>query len=149
MDSEISKAAFPHQLLIINLIAFNLFFPMLSLLNQLERSVLPISLGLSLSIIAWIYFRAKTIHQTPLINAHWHIVWKRCRVLLIAYCISVSIEGLGSLMASFNSDPQMTKIMMIAFSRIAIIPTLLVVTPLLIMSTIAMTKVQREAEQTK
>jgi hypothetical protein len=37
----------------------------------------------------------------------------------------------------------MGQIMMIAFSRIAIVPSLLVVTPLLVMSTIAMTKVRR------
>jgi hypothetical protein len=46
-------------------------------------------------------------------------------------------------MISFQKDPQLRSIMMIAFTRIAIVPTLLVVTPLLISSTIAMTKVRR------
>jgi len=143
MTFEKSRALAPHQLLIFNLLVFNIFFPLMSLLNNLEKTLLPASLAVSLVVIAFIGFRAKTIHKTPQINAQWHIVWRRCRVLLIAYAISISIEVLGTMMASMNPDPKMREIMMIAFSRIAIIPTLAVVTPLLIMSTIAMTKIRR------
>lgn len=143
MKFEKSRALTPHQLLIFNLLVFNLFFPIMSLLNNLERTLLPISLAVSLSVIAFIGFRAKTIHKTPQINAQWNIVWRRCKVLLIAYAISVTIELLGTVMAWLNPDPKMTSIMMIAYSRIAIIPTMAVVTPLLIMSTIAMTKIRR------
>lgn len=142
MKFEKSRALTPHQLLIFNLLVFNIFFPIMSLLNNLEKTLLPASLAVSLVVIAFIGFRAKTIQKTPQINAQWNIVWRRCRVLLIAYAISVSIELVGTLMASMNPDPKMTGIMMIAFSRIAIIPTLAVVTPLLIMSTIAMTKIR-------
>lgn len=143
MKFEKSRALTPHQLLIFNLLVFNIFFPLMSLLNNLEKILLPISLAVSLIVIVFIRFRAKTIHKTPQINAQWHIVWRRCRVLLIAYAVSVSIQLLGTVMAAMNPDPKMTGIMMIAFSRIAIIPTMAVVTPLLIMSTIAMTKIRR------
>ncbi|WP_417542208.1 hypothetical protein [Methylophaga thalassica] len=143
MLNEQSKAVIPHQLLVFNLLVFNLLLPIGSLLMGLEILLLPIAIVCSLSVIFYIWYRAKHVHQTPLINAHWHIVWKRCRIVLIAYSISISIELLSTLMISFQKDPQLRSIMMIAFTRIAIVPTLLVVTPLLISSTIAMTKVRR------
>jgi len=147
MLSEDTKATIPHQLLILNLIIFNIYMPIASLLNHLERSLLPIAFICSLLTITFIGFKAKVVTQTPLINAQWQIVWRRCRVLLIAYSLSISIELLSSLMASMQSDPKLAQITMIAFSRIAIIPTLLVVTPLLIMSTIAITKIRRGTAQ--
>jgi cytochrome b561 len=143
MKFEKSRALTPHQLLIFNLLVFNIFLPLMSLLNNLEKTLLPISLGISLLVLFFIRYRSKHIHKTPQINAQWHIVWRRCKVLLIAYCISVTIQLIGTLLASMNPDPKMTGIMMIAFSRIAIIPTMAVVTPLLIMSTLAMSKIRR------
>ncbi len=143
MLNEQARAVIPHQLLVLNLLVFNLLLPIGSLLLSMERVLLPIAIVCSLSVILYIWYRSKHVHQTPLINAHWHIVWKRCRIVLIAYCISISIELVSSLMASFQKDPQLRSIMMIAFTRIAIVPTLLVVTPLLISSTIAMTKVRK------
>ncbi len=143
MKFEKSRALTPHQLLIFNLLVFNIFFPLMSLLNNLEKTLLPASLAVSLTVIIFIGIRAKNSHKTLQINAQWNIVWRRCKVLLIAYAISVTIEILGTIMAAINPDPKMTGIMMIAFSRIAIIPTMAVVTPLLIMSTMAMTKIRR------
>ncbi|HDY84909.1 MAG TPA: hypothetical protein ENI26_14205 [Methylophaga aminisulfidivorans] len=143
MRSEQAKAVIPHQLLIFNLLVFNIMLPIAALLNSMERVLLPIAITCSLSIIFFIWYRAKFTHQTLLINAHWNIVWKRCRIVLIAYSISLSIELLSTLMTSFQTDPQLRSIMMIAFTRIAIVPTLLIVTPLLISSTIAMTKIRK------
>ncbi len=143
MKNEQNKAAVPHQLLIFNILVFNVFIPIIALLNDSQKWLLPLSYVCSIIVVSFIGARAKTIHETPLINAHWHIVWRRCRILIIAYCLSITIELLSMVLASFQSDPKMGQIMMIAFSRIAIVPSLLVVTPLLIMSTIAMTKVRR------
>lgn len=142
MLNEQSKAVIPHQLLVLNLLVFNLLLPIGSLLMSMERLLLPIAITCSLSVFLYIWYRSKHVHQTPLINAHWHIVWKRCRIVLIAYGVSISIELLSSLMAAFQKDPELRSIMMIAFTRIAIVPILLVVTPLLISSTITMTKVR-------
>ncbi len=143
MLTEQQRAVIPHQLLVFNLLVFNLLIPIGSLLLGMEFLLLPIASVCSLSIIFYIWYRSKHVHQTPLINAHWYIVWKRCRIVLIAYCISISIGLVCGLMASFQHDTQLRSIMMIAFIRIAIVPSLLVVTPLLISSTIAMNKVRR------
>lgn len=143
MLNEQQRAVIPHQLLVFNLLVFNLLMPIGSLLLGIELLLLPIASVCSLSIFFYIWYRSKHIHQTPLINAHWHIVWKRCRIVLIAYCISLSIGLVCSLMALFQHDTQLRSIMMIAFIRIAIVPSLLVVTPLLISSTMAMNKVRK------
>jgi hypothetical protein len=143
MINEQKKAAVPHQMLIFNILVFNVFIPIFALLNDGQNWLLPASYVCSIIVVLFIGARAKTIHVTPLVNAHWHIVWRRCRILLIAYSISISIELFSGLLALLQSDPKMGQIMMIAFSRIAIVPSLLVVTPLLVMSTIAMTKVRR------
>jgi hypothetical protein len=62
--------------------------------------------------------------------------------VLAAYLFSISIEGLSSLLTLFQEDPKLREIMMIAFSRVAIVPTLLVVTPILIASTLTVRKIK-------
>jgi len=143
MRSEQSKAVIPHELLIFNLLIFNIGLPILALLTHMERTLLPVAITCSLLIILFIRIMSKRHHDTPFIKTHWKVVWRRCRIILIAYSISLSIEMLSSFMASFQTDPQLAKIMTIAFTRVAIVPTLLVVTPLLIMSTITTSRILR------
>jgi hypothetical protein len=108
----------------------------------MERTLLPITLACSLTVIFMIWLRARSPGESKLIDAHWQIVWKRCRIVLAAYLFSISIEGLSSLLTLFQEDPKLREIMMIAFSRVAIVPTLLVVTPILIASTLTVRKIK-------
>jgi hypothetical protein len=91
----------------------------------------------------FIYIKSKTINETRLINANWKKVWKRAFFLLIAYAVSSTIMLISSLFSLMQPDEQLRSIMRIAASRIAIVPTLLVVTPLLIMSTKSITQMRR------
>jgi hypothetical protein len=47
-----------------------------------------------------------------------------------------------------QKDPQLREIMAIAFTRVAIVPTLLVVTPILISSTLTVRRIRRIALNT-
>jgi hypothetical protein len=143
MYDEESKFIIPHRLLIYNLLLLNIFLPLTALLTQTEFTLLPIAIGLSLLVTAFIWYRANHVKAEKLIDAHWMIVWKRCRILLIAYTVSVAIELLTGLMVLFQDDPQLREITLIAFTRVAIVPTLLVVTPLLIYSTLTVRRIRQ------
>jgi len=143
MYDEESKFIIPHRLLIYNLLLLNIFLPLMSLLTKTELTLLPIAIGLSLLVTLFIWYRANHVKVAKLIDAHWMIVWKRCRILLIAYTVSVSIELLTALMLFFQDDPQLREIILIAFTRVAIVPTLLVVTPLLIYSTLTVRRIRQ------
>jgi hypothetical protein len=90
-----------------------------------------------------IWLRAHSTNESKLIHAHWQTVWKRCRIVLMAYCFSICLEGFGFLLALFQDDPKLRQIMMIAFSRVAVVPTLLVVTPILLSSTLTVRKIRK------
>lgn len=141
--NEQSKFVFPHRLLIYNLLIFNVLLPLMSLLTRTEFTLLPIAIACSLLITLFIYYQANFVKHEKLIHAHWMIVWKRCRILLIAYLVSISVELLTGLMTLAQSDPQLREIMLIAFTRVAIVPTLLVVTPLLIYSTLTVRRIRQ------
>lgn len=143
MHEQQNKFIFPHRVIIYNLLIFNLLLPIVALTTQMERTLLPLSLACSLTVIFLIWLRSRSFDESKLIDTHWKIVWKRCRIVLAAYCFSVGLEGLGSLFTLFQDDPKLREIMMIAFSRVAIVPTLLVVTPILIASTLTVRKIKK------
>jgi hypothetical protein len=141
--TEQEKAILPHQLLIVSIMLFDILTPIISLLSEMEKVFLPVGSVCSLSVILFIYIKSKTINETRLINANWKKVWKRAFFLLIAYAVSSTIMLISSLFSLMQPDEQLRSIMRIAASRIAIVPTLLVVTPLLIMSTKSITQMRR------
>ena len=143
MYNEESKFIIPHRLLIYNLLIFNIFLPLMSLLTRTELTLLPIAISCSLLVTLFIWYRANYVKEEKLIHAHWLIVWKRCRILLLAYLVSISVELLTGLLAFMQNDPKLREIMLIAFTRVAIVPTLLVVTPLLIYSTLTVRRIRR------
>jgi hypothetical protein len=148
MYSEQSKFILPHRLLIYNLLIFNIFLPLMSIITTTEKILLPISISCSLLIIIFIWFRARAIDKSKLIHAHWQTVWKRSRIVLIAYSVSLGLETIAILMTFAQKDPQLREIMAIAFTRVAIVPTLLVVTPILISSTLTVRRIRRIALNT-
>ena len=145
MYNEQSKFILPHRLLIYNLLIFNIFLPLMSLVTHTEKVLLPISIGCSLLVILFIWFRARAVDEPKLIHAHWQAVWKRSRIVLIAYSVSLALEIIAILMTFAQKDPQLREIMIIAFTRVAIVPTLLVVTPILISSTLTVRRIRSGA----
>ncbi len=121
----------------------------MSLVTHTEKVLLPITISCSLLIILFIWIRARAIDQSKLIHAHWQAVWKRSRIVLIAYSVSVALEVIAILMTFAQKDPQLREIMIIAFTRVAIVPTLLVVTPILISSTLTVRRIRRGSFYTK
>lgn len=142
MNDDLTKYIFPHRLLIYNLLICNVLLPLTSLMTKIEKILFPVSIACSLLVISFICYRAHSEHESKRISKHWKMVWQRCQIVLIAYVISISIELLSGVMTLTQQDPQLREIMLIAFTRIAIVPTLLIVTPILIASTLTVRKIK-------
>lgn len=116
----------PHELSMMNLVACHLIAAPASIVLDVGFLGFLIPLLLSLSVIAFIWYRATAgAKQDPwFVAAHWRLSANRTRILLVGYTISAVILGMAML-ATSGSDK--ASIMMVAISRVAVVPTLLTV----------------------
>lgn len=116
----------PHELSMMNLVACHLVAAPASIVLDVGMLGFLIPLALSLSVIAFIWYRASVgARQDPwFVAAHWRLSANRTRILLIGYAISAVILGMA-MMATASSDK--ADIMMVAISRVAVVPTLITV----------------------
>lgn len=121
----LKKAKSPHELSLLNLAAFNLFAAPLGIVLDVGLLGLLIPLLLSSSIILLIWYLAKKKQAAHwFIAAHWELARRRTKILLIGYSISIAIFSFAHFVLS---NSKMGDIMMVAFTRVAIVPTLLCV----------------------
>ncbi len=120
------KGKTPHELSMMNLVACHLIAAPASIVLDVGLLGFLIPLALSLSVIAFIWYRATVgAKRDPwFVAAHWRLSANRTRILLIGYTISAVILGIA-MMATTGSDK--ASIMMVAFSRVAVVPTLVTV----------------------
>lgn len=143
MKDERSRAAAAHELLMMNLAIFHLLLPVVALSSGHIGALLTLSLIGSMVVILWIAQRARRCEDGQLVHAHWHLAWRRCRLLLISYAVAIGIMLLGWLMASSQPDQNMHNIMLVVFSRIAAVPIVLMVLVLFVMSTTALSQARQ------
>ena len=132
MNKQIKQAAFAHEALMMNLAIFHLLIPVAALSSGYITLLMSISLIGSLSMITWIGYRAKQT-TTDLIQTHWQLAWKRCKLLLIAYAVSAGIMAIAWLIGLGQTDDNMKTIFMVVFSRIAVVPTIIMVMVLFVL----------------
>jgi len=122
----IKEAKFPHELSMVNLAAFNLLAAPAAIVLNIGLLGLLIPLLLSCSMILFIWLKAKSKQKTVhwFIAAHWDLARRRTKILLIGYSISAIILGFATLALAHS---KMEHIMMVAFTRVAIVPTLICV----------------------
>ena len=143
MKNKQDKASTPHELLMMDLSIFHLILPVAGLSSGYLSLFLTISLIGSAVIIFWIAYRAHQKGQTDLVHQHWQLAWKRCRWLLIAYMVSIGIMLLGWLLASLQVDHNMYTIFLVVFSRIAVVPTILMMMVLFVLETTALSQAKQ------
>jgi hypothetical protein len=116
----------PHELSMMNLVACHLIAAPASIVLNVGLLGFLIPLGLSLSVIAFIWLRALSTAKNDawFVAAHWRLSANRTRILLIGYTISAVILGLAFMATSGSSKGH---IMMVAISRVAVVPTLITV----------------------
>ena len=116
----------PHELSMMNLVACHLIAAPASIVLDVGMLGFLIPLGLSLSVIALIWVSAgRAVRKAPwFVAAHWRLSANRTRILLIGYSISAVILGLAFMATSGSTKAH---IMMLAISRVAVVPTLITV----------------------
>lgn len=127
VDEALGKRAkTPHELSMMNLVACHLIAAPASIVLNIGLLGFLIPLGLSLSVIAFIWYRAGIgAKRDPwFVAVHWRLSANRTRILLIGYAISAVILGLAMMATTGSSKAH---IMMVAISRVAVVPTLVTV----------------------
>ena len=121
----IKQAKTPHELFMLNLALFHLLATPASIALDIGLWGFFIPLAFSLSFISYVWYRAKQSNKEEalLITGHWELARQRTVILLIGYSVAGLILLLGTLIASNSS---MGNIMMVAISRIAVVPIILV-----------------------
>ncbi|MEJ2611941.1 MAG: hypothetical protein P8179_18165 [Candidatus Thiodiazotropha sp.] len=127
IDEVIQKRAkTPHELSMLNLVGCHLLAAPASIVLDVGMLGFLIPLALSLSVIAYIWLRAGRTRDREewFVAAHWRLSANRTRILMVGYTISAVILGMAMMATSGDSK---AGIMMVAISRVAVVPTLLTV----------------------
>jgi hypothetical protein len=109
-----------------NLVACHLIAASASIVLDVGMLGFLIPLALSLAVIAFIWLRARNAerHNPWFVAAHWRLSANRTRILLVGYAISAAILGLAFMATAGSAKAH---IMMVAISRVAVVPTLVTV----------------------
>jgi hypothetical protein len=120
------RAKTPHELSMVNLVGCHLIGAPAAIVLDIGFMGFLIPLLLSLSVIGFIWFRAgvETMSGDWFVAAHWRLSANRTRILMIGYTISAVILGMAMLATSGSSKGD---IMMVAITRVAVVPTLITV----------------------
>lgn len=125
MDEIAQTASLAHKKIMISLATFHLLLPVVAFLTGYFWLFFTLAFVGALISIGWIGWHAKQQKCEGLVRQHWQTAWQRCRWLLLAYLISALIMLIGYLVSLSQTDHQLEEFMWIAFSRVAIVPTLL------------------------
>jgi hypothetical protein len=123
---EVRKAQFPHNLFITGLFLFDLFMTPAVLALKLGMISLLIPLLFSGSLIVFIYLRSKKT-TTWFVDAHWKLSFSRARLLMLGYAISAVLIFIAWLVSLASHDPNMRHIIWTALTRVALMPTVILV----------------------
>ncbi|WP_438970551.1 hypothetical protein [Methylophaga sp.] len=139
MQNRLLAASVPHERMMVNLALFHILIPIVALATGFFLPVLLLALFGSLFSIIWIGWYAR-YHQFAAENVkqHWLLTWRHCRWLLYSYAISALIMLVGLGLSLYQSDHNMSAIVLVVFSRLAVVPTLLMVLILFVLETSAL-----------
>ncbi len=139
MQASVLPASLPHERMMLNLALFHILLPIVALASGLLLPLLSLALAGSLISIAWIGWYARHhAFAADLLKQHWQLAWRHCRWLLYAYGASAFIMLLGGLLSLLQADNNMASIILVIFSRLAVVPTLLMVLLLFVLETSAL-----------
>ena len=125
-DKVKKRARWPHDLFVLNILFFHLLLTPATILLGIGQLGLFLPLTLSASVISYIFYRSKT-EQVWFVAAHWRLSAKRCKLLVAGYLGSAVIFLIGWFISQGTQGDSMQQIMFTVFTRIAIMPTLIMV----------------------
>ena len=125
-DAETRKAQIPHNLFVSGLFLFDLLMTPAVLALKVGMVGLFIPLVCSGTLIAYIFIRSKQT-TTWFVDAHWKLAFARAQWLLTGYAISAALIFVAWLISISSSDHNMQHMLWTALTRIALMPTLILV----------------------
>ena len=129
------RAKSPHELFLFNMAAFHLLATPAGIALGIGLWGFVLPLLLSGSVMLFTLFRARKCRQLCpwFVTIHWMLALRRYRLLLIAYGITASILALGWLLTMGMEQHSTQHIMRTVFTRLSVVPTLLMVMVLFVM----------------
>ena len=120
------RARWAHDLFVLNILFFHLLLTPATIFLGVGQVGLLLPLALSGTVIGYIYFRSRK-EDDGFVAAHWRLAFRRCRLLMMGYAVSAGVFLLGWLVTLGAEQESMRDIMFTVFTRIAIMPTLIMV----------------------
>lgn len=125
-DAETSLAQAPHNLFVSGLFLFDLLMAPAVIVLDIGMAGLLIPLACSGALLAYIYLRSRKI-TSWFVDAHWRLACSRGRLLMLGYAVSAALIFLAWLASKGARDASMEHILWTALTRIALMPTLILV----------------------
>ena len=123
-DAEKKRARWAHDLFVLNILFFHLLLTPAVIVMGVGQKGLLLPLSLSGLVIAFIYYRSRK-DPSWFVEAHWRLSFNRCKLLMMGYAGSLLVFGIGWLITLGMDQESMRNIMFTVFTRIAIMPTLI------------------------
>jgi membrane-associated HD superfamily phosphohydrolase len=123
---EVKKAQAPHNLFVSCLFLFDLMMTPAVLAFKVGLVGLLVPLLCSCTLIAYIYQRSRKT-TTWFVDAHWKLAFARGQLLLLGYALTAALIFIAWLISFASSDHNMRHIIWTALTRIALMPTLIMV----------------------
>lgn len=123
----LARAKSPHELFMVNLTLFHLLLTPAAIALDIGLYALLLPLALSSAVIAYTARRARRDGEVWFVQMHWRLAARRCRILLIGYALTAALLLLGYLLSLGAAQQNMQAILLTAFTRISIMPTLIAV----------------------
>jgi hypothetical protein len=124
--AEVKLAQAPHNLFVSCLFLFDLMMTPAVLALKVGLVGLLFPLLCSCSVLAYIYLRSKKT-TTWFVDAHWKLSFSRAKLLLLGYTLTGTLIFIAWLISFASSDHNMRHIIWTALTRIALMPTLILV----------------------
>jgi len=132
-QKELRLAQLPHQLFLFNSIGNHVLLTVITISVAISNPWLTLLIPfISISIIAFTFIRGKTFvrHSSFLVRAHWGIVLRRTRILLIGYIILISASILAWVLYSYAGA--MKELMFALVGGLGLLPMMVLILALTI-----------------
>ncbi|GAB4122729.1 MAG: hypothetical protein Fur0040_03610 [Sideroxydans sp.] len=120
------RAQTPHNLFISGSFFSHLLLAPAAIVLDIGMAGLLLPLLCTLLLTGGIYLRSRR-RGDWFVDSHWRLSWARCRVLLYGYAFSGALIVLAWLLSLNASDVHMGHIFWTALTRVALVPTLIIV----------------------
>jgi hypothetical protein len=125
-SAEVKKAQVPHNLYVTGLFIFDLLMTPGIIALKIGMLGLLIPLFFSGSLITYVYLRSRKT-TSWFVDMHWKLTFARAQWLMIGYAVSGTLIFLAWLISLASHDPNMGHIIWTALTRVALMPTLIMV----------------------